>query len=417
MSKIGEILVQCGMITSSELEEALDLAQRERVRLGEALVKMGVLGEEQLVWALGIQFDLSQTELSEDLVDWDLLMRLPIEQLHGLMVLPLTPADGMNRVVIADPTVDGLKEFIEELYPGRQVLVQLASPHEMDDLFEQVGRRRHRVRHPGKGPWTPPPANALMRWIPRLESARIERVVVFPTAREEYAATTFPWTGEGAEHLSAGEMKSILDRLFVYFSCDSPSSYVTCGLRSAARIDGGRGIRAIAVDGAGGHLMALEGISPSPPRKSRRRVTLLSGKDPIALKAALLAEATARSQTEGAAPALILSLESHIDFLADSVFQAELADATVRFTVSRSLIGAARPDVMLLEIDSEDELSRLPIEASMALAGRFFVIVRGFPRKTALPIPLEGIDRVEMPSEAQALREQIRALLRGPAAD
>lgn len=415
ISKIGDILIQCGMVTPKELDEALVVAQKEHLRLGEALVKLGVLGEDQLVWALGVQFDLSHMDLTEELVDWERLNTLPVEQLHGLMVLPLTPEDGMQRVVIADPTVDGLKEFIEEMFPGRQVLVQLASAHDMDEMFEEVGRRRHRAIHPGTtGLWKAPPANALMRWIPRLESGRIERVVVVPSTRDDYTSSTFPWTAEGAERLSTSEMKSILDRLYDYFTCESPSSFVTSGLRSVTRQGETNAIRALALGGLTGHLLALEGITSTPPRKSRRRVTVLESKDPISLKSTLLSEAVTLMRNESSTPFLIVSLEAHLDFLAAGVFQAELCESDVRMGVCRHVITAARPNVLILELNSEEELRALPVEAASALVGRFFVLLRGIQRKEPAIESFDGLDHLPISPDPTTIRDQVQALLRPP---
>ena len=53
--RVGAILCESGLITSDQLEEALQIADQKRVRLSTALVELGVLTDEQLNGALSLQ--------------------------------------------------------------------------------------------------------------------------------------------------------------------------------------------------------------------------------------------------------------------------------------------------------------------------------------------------------------------------
>ena len=54
-TRVGQILVQAGVITEDILEAALARAARERVRVGEALVAMGAATAEDVLKALATQ--------------------------------------------------------------------------------------------------------------------------------------------------------------------------------------------------------------------------------------------------------------------------------------------------------------------------------------------------------------------------
>jgi hypothetical protein len=287
----------------------------------------------------------------------------------------------------------------------------------MDEIFEEVGRRRHRASQAGlNAPWTPPPGSALLRWIPRLESGRVDRVVVAPVSDHEYVAVTHPRAGECEERLSAGEMRTTLDHVFDHFLSESLAPSATVGLRTVNRSAGaGHAVRALSLEGVSGHLLALEGISSSLPRRSRRRVTALHGRDPVGVKAILLEEIAAMVGEESAAAPLAVSLESRVDFLANGILQVDLWNLAARIAVCRRLIPIARPDIVVLELDSDEALASLPVEFSGLVSRHFFVVHRDALRGDPPANACEGVDRVAIPSDPAASREQIRALLRGPA--
>ena len=53
--RLGEILVDWGMVTPAAVEEALRHAQKEGLRIGEALVALGLADEEDVTRALAAQ--------------------------------------------------------------------------------------------------------------------------------------------------------------------------------------------------------------------------------------------------------------------------------------------------------------------------------------------------------------------------
>ena len=67
--KLGEILIQQGLISEEQLKDAISRQKRERGRLGEILVKMGTLTEDDIIAALGTQLNLPYA--NKDLfIDW-----------------------------------------------------------------------------------------------------------------------------------------------------------------------------------------------------------------------------------------------------------------------------------------------------------------------------------------------------------
>ena len=51
--RLGELLVKEGLINEAQLEKAVNLQKQEGGRLGEVLVKLGFVQEDQMVTVLG----------------------------------------------------------------------------------------------------------------------------------------------------------------------------------------------------------------------------------------------------------------------------------------------------------------------------------------------------------------------------
>ena len=105
--KLGEILVKSGVIDDFQLRSALGEQQRWGRRLGMTLIKMGFLEEPELVRALAAQLDLPVAHLAGKRIQPDVLDLVPVELAEKRMCLPLFIKDeaGIRRLYlgIEDP--------------------------------------------------------------------------------------------------------------------------------------------------------------------------------------------------------------------------------------------------------------------------------------------------------------------------
>ncbi|GAB4249545.1 GspE/PulE family protein [Deferrisoma sp.] len=108
--RLGELLVERGLIRPEDLERALS-AQRETGRpLGEVLADQGVLTEQAVRWALAEQMDLPLVHPDPGAIDPEALRRVPAELCRRYGVLPLYEEPGAEgepgRLVVAaaDPS-------------------------------------------------------------------------------------------------------------------------------------------------------------------------------------------------------------------------------------------------------------------------------------------------------------------------
>lgn len=117
--RLGEILIAEGMITSQQLEEAITVQKKERIRFGEALIKLGHIDEEQIVIALSKQLAIPHVSLASGKLrpahDQNLQQVIPYEFAVKNLVLPLYISLNSLTIAAFDPLdlilLDNLKKL------------------------------------------------------------------------------------------------------------------------------------------------------------------------------------------------------------------------------------------------------------------------------------------------------------------
>ncbi|MBU0549163.1 MAG: Flp pilus assembly complex ATPase component TadA [Candidatus Omnitrophica bacterium] len=112
-------MIQEGIITKAQLEEAIARQRKEGGRLGEALLKLGMVSEEQIVIALGKQLGIPYFSLGTGMlkpaIDQNLEELIPVETARKNLILPLWRTLGSLTVAMADPLdlilMDNLKKL------------------------------------------------------------------------------------------------------------------------------------------------------------------------------------------------------------------------------------------------------------------------------------------------------------------
>ena len=102
--RIGEMLLKAGMIDESKLEQALDYQRNQGGKVYGALVKLEHLNEDDLVEFLARQLGLPTVSLDEIDVDPDAVRVMPPEMAQKHMAIPYSRVDSTLHVAMADPT-------------------------------------------------------------------------------------------------------------------------------------------------------------------------------------------------------------------------------------------------------------------------------------------------------------------------
>jgi len=101
--RLGEVLVEAGLITQTQLEQALQSQQATGERLGRVLVSMGLASQDAIAKAIASQLGLEYVNVQTTSIAEDVLTILPEAQIRRHQVLPLR-AEGEALVIgMVDP--------------------------------------------------------------------------------------------------------------------------------------------------------------------------------------------------------------------------------------------------------------------------------------------------------------------------
>lgn len=100
--KLGTLLLQYGLISEDDLSEGLNLQKLMGLKLGETLVKIGKISEENVQWILSKQFDIPFIIIEHVTPDRDLILKLPKNFLIENRILPLFETDDEVCIVTED---------------------------------------------------------------------------------------------------------------------------------------------------------------------------------------------------------------------------------------------------------------------------------------------------------------------------
>lgn len=120
---LGEVLVEEGMITAEQLQNALELQRSKGGKLGDILVSQGLLKPEQLAAAISVQLNLPLIDLKRHMIQPDALKLVPEEIAREHTLIPLDVIGNSLVVVMADPEDVSV---IERIMTSSQISVKAA---------------------------------------------------------------------------------------------------------------------------------------------------------------------------------------------------------------------------------------------------------------------------------------------------
>ncbi len=139
-TRTGKILVDLGLIDELQLQEALEIAKKKNIKVGEALYFLGALTRDTIYWGLSNQLQMTYIELSPEMVDWELLRKFSLDVLKNLHCLPLYETNAEIHFAIADPTDQKIVEVVKGLKPGKRTQLYLGLPEKIADILNYYER-------------------------------------------------------------------------------------------------------------------------------------------------------------------------------------------------------------------------------------------------------------------------------------
>lgn len=135
--KLGEMLIFYKIITPKQLEEGLKIKKNTEKRIGEILINLGRVTQDEINWVLGRQLNLPYVQVNIDNIDIQLSNNISENALRKFKAIPLMELNDQLVVAMADPTDEEAIEMLKEVTKRKLKLV-LASFENIDETINRI---------------------------------------------------------------------------------------------------------------------------------------------------------------------------------------------------------------------------------------------------------------------------------------
>ncbi|MGB9887034.1 MAG: type II secretion system ATPase GspE [Moorellales bacterium] len=135
--RLGELLLEAGLITGEQLDKALAEQKRTGERLGKVLIRQGLVKEQDIINVLEFQLGIPQVRLAPGTLDRELARILPEPLARRYQAVPVRWEGGRLVVAMVDPlnvtAVDDLR-----LRTGREILPAIAPEADIERALAEL---------------------------------------------------------------------------------------------------------------------------------------------------------------------------------------------------------------------------------------------------------------------------------------
>ena len=137
-TKLGQILVKNGIISESQLKEALKIQEKNpEKRIGEILIDLKYIEENELLNALSLQFGIPVVDLKNYDIKEDIIKIIPEEMIKKYKVIPINRFGNTLLIAIDDPSdinaIDDIK-----FYTGYNIDVVISSTRAIREVIDRI---------------------------------------------------------------------------------------------------------------------------------------------------------------------------------------------------------------------------------------------------------------------------------------
>jgi type IV pilus assembly protein PilB len=149
--KLGEILIEAGLLTREKLQQALIGKMMNKLKLGQYLVREGIIDESEIVDLLSRQLKIKKYLPGRYNIDRILTEIIPAEMAHKFQVAPLRKRGNLIEIAVTDPldldAVDYIERYtkmeVETVICTQRDLIYLQrsfyrSFAEVDDVLQKI---------------------------------------------------------------------------------------------------------------------------------------------------------------------------------------------------------------------------------------------------------------------------------------
>ncbi|OXX51347.1 MSHA biogenesis protein MshE [Vibrio sp. V12_P9A6T4] len=143
--RLGDLLVEEGIITENQVEQALVAQKRSGRKLGDTLIELGFLSEQQMLSFLSQQLSLPLIDLSRANVDIDAVQILPEVHARRLRALIIGKNGDTLRIAMSDPADLFAQESLLTQLPQYSFEFVIAPEKQLVEGFDRYYRRTKEI--------------------------------------------------------------------------------------------------------------------------------------------------------------------------------------------------------------------------------------------------------------------------------
>ena len=136
--KLGELLLDYGMISEDQLTRALKIQKKKNKRIGETLIELKLVNQDQINWVLSKQLDIPYVQIEKEQLDIELIKKFPEYIIVNYSLIPLIEIEGKAIIAMADPTDNEAIEKINSLHNKNKIDIVFASFNNIDDIKRHI---------------------------------------------------------------------------------------------------------------------------------------------------------------------------------------------------------------------------------------------------------------------------------------
>ena len=149
--RIGEVLLERGVITQKELERALGHQKEQGGLMGQVLIELGFVTEEEIALALTAQYGFPYLPLENYEIDEVLTGLIPENVARQYCLIAIDRIGNALTLAMADPSnVQAIEDI--ELMTKCVVQTFVSTPSDIGKAIEKHYKSRSNGAKPGGGP-------------------------------------------------------------------------------------------------------------------------------------------------------------------------------------------------------------------------------------------------------------------------
>lgn len=152
--KLGELLVKKGLISKEQLDTAIEYQKSLGGKIGNIIVKLGYMSDEKLTKIIARTYNMDVTDLGKMILPINLFRTVPRDIIEKHNVIPVHVSEKVLTVAIADPTdYDALDEL--QFVTGKKIETTLATRDAIKRAIAEFQDDREREERRSKGALKP----------------------------------------------------------------------------------------------------------------------------------------------------------------------------------------------------------------------------------------------------------------------